>query len=129
MSPDKVSTLLLFGATGDLAHRMLLPSLYGLHADGLLPDYRVAAVGAEAHRPRASGRGCGTFEHRLRCAPHVLALRQFHFDTGDLLAEARDVGLELIYRERGKRARLRVAALRCRVFFIEHSFLPRAPWD
>ena len=38
MSPDKVSTLLLFGATGDLAHRMLLPSLYGLHADGLLPE-------------------------------------------------------------------------------------------
>jgi glucose-6-phosphate 1-dehydrogenase len=38
MTRDKVSTLLLFGATGDLAHRMLLPSLYGLHADGLLPD-------------------------------------------------------------------------------------------
>ena len=38
MSPGKVSTLLLFGATGDLAHRMLLPSLYGLHADGLLPE-------------------------------------------------------------------------------------------
>jgi glucose-6-phosphate 1-dehydrogenase len=37
MNPDKVSTLLLFGATGDLAHRMLLPSLYGLHSDGLLP--------------------------------------------------------------------------------------------
>ncbi|MBA3667821.1 MAG: glucose-6-phosphate dehydrogenase [Sphingomonas sp.] len=35
---DKVKTLLLFGATGDLSHRMLLPSLYGLHADGLLPD-------------------------------------------------------------------------------------------
>ena len=35
---DKVSTLILFGATGDLARRMLLPSLYGLHADGLLPD-------------------------------------------------------------------------------------------
>lgn len=29
--------LLLFGATGDLAQRMLLPSLYGLHVDGLLP--------------------------------------------------------------------------------------------
>jgi glucose-6-phosphate 1-dehydrogenase len=28
----------LFGATGDLAQRMLLPSLYGLHAEGLLPD-------------------------------------------------------------------------------------------
>src|SRR5688572_17367388 len=38
MNPDKVSTLLLFGATGDLARRMLLPSLYGLHSDGLLPD-------------------------------------------------------------------------------------------
>ena len=36
--PDMVSTILLFGATGDLAHRMLLPSLYGLYADGLLPE-------------------------------------------------------------------------------------------
>jgi len=32
-----VAKLLLFGATGDLAQRMLLPSLYGLHADALLP--------------------------------------------------------------------------------------------
>ncbi len=32
------NTLLLFGATGDLARRMLLPSLYRLDADGLLPD-------------------------------------------------------------------------------------------
>ncbi len=31
-------TLILFGATGDLSKRMLLPSLFGLHADGLLPD-------------------------------------------------------------------------------------------
>jgi glucose-6-phosphate 1-dehydrogenase len=45
MIPDKVSTLLLFGATGDLAHRMLLPSLYGLHADGLLPaDFRIVCT-------------------------------------------------------------------------------------
>jgi glucose-6-phosphate 1-dehydrogenase len=35
---EKVSTLLMFGATGDLARRMLFPSLYGLDADGLLPD-------------------------------------------------------------------------------------------
>jgi glucose-6-phosphate 1-dehydrogenase len=33
-----MKTLLLFGATGDLARRMLLPSLFGLDADGLLPD-------------------------------------------------------------------------------------------
>ena len=45
MSRDKVSTLLLFGATGDLSHRMLLPSLYGLHSDGLLPgDFRIVCT-------------------------------------------------------------------------------------
>ncbi len=33
-----MKSLLLFGATGDLARRMLLPSLFGLDADGLLPD-------------------------------------------------------------------------------------------
>ncbi|WP_375391747.1 glucose-6-phosphate dehydrogenase [uncultured Sphingomonas sp.] len=38
MPRDPVNKLLLFGATGDLAQRMLLPSLYGLHADGLLPQ-------------------------------------------------------------------------------------------
>jgi glucose-6-phosphate 1-dehydrogenase len=39
---DKASTLLMFGATGDLARRMLLPSLYALDSDGLLPaDLRI----------------------------------------------------------------------------------------
>ncbi|GGB32981.1 glucose-6-phosphate 1-dehydrogenase [Sphingomonas metalli] len=37
MPRDPVAKLLLFGATGDLARRMLLPSLYNLHSDGLLP--------------------------------------------------------------------------------------------
>ena len=32
------STLILLGATGDLSQRMLIPSLFGLHADGLLPS-------------------------------------------------------------------------------------------
>ena len=31
------SLLTMFGATGDLAQRMLLPSLFGLQRDGLLP--------------------------------------------------------------------------------------------
>src|SRR3569832_892255 len=35
---DRISTLAMFGATGDLARRMLLPSLYGLDSDGLLPE-------------------------------------------------------------------------------------------
>jgi len=34
----KADTLILFGATGDLAQRMLLPSLCALHADDLLAD-------------------------------------------------------------------------------------------
>jgi glucose-6-phosphate 1-dehydrogenase len=42
---EKISTLLLFGATGDLARRMLLPSLYGLDSDGLLPgDLRIVGT-------------------------------------------------------------------------------------
>ncbi len=38
MQRTPVGKLLLFGATGDLAQRMLLPSLFGLHTDGLLPE-------------------------------------------------------------------------------------------
>jgi glucose-6-phosphate 1-dehydrogenase len=40
-----MSAIILFGATGDLARRMLLPSLFGLHADGLLPpDLRIVGT-------------------------------------------------------------------------------------
>ena len=35
--PNSFETLILFGATGDLAQRMLFPSLYNLQCDGLLP--------------------------------------------------------------------------------------------
>ncbi len=43
--PVSSSTLLLFGATGDLAQRMLLPSLFGLDEDGLLPaSMRIVAT-------------------------------------------------------------------------------------
>jgi glucose-6-phosphate 1-dehydrogenase len=42
---EAVSTLLLFGATGDLARRMLLPSLFALDLDGLLPgDLRIVGT-------------------------------------------------------------------------------------
>ena len=56
---DRISTLVMFGATGDLARRMLLPSLYGLDSDGLLPEnLRVVgtartALDDEAFRERA----------------------------------------------------------------------------
>ncbi|NEZ04859.1 glucose-6-phosphate dehydrogenase [Wenzhouxiangella sp. XN201] len=38
MSIQAASNLVIFGATGDLAQRMLLPSLFGLERDGLLPE-------------------------------------------------------------------------------------------
>ncbi|MET0251573.1 MAG: glucose-6-phosphate dehydrogenase [Novosphingobium sp.] len=42
--------LLLFGATGDLSRRMLLPSLYALHADGLLaPGLRIVGTARSDH--------------------------------------------------------------------------------
>ena len=37
-------TVVIFGGAGDLAHRKLLPALYNLHLDGLLPP-RIAIVG------------------------------------------------------------------------------------
>lgn len=58
----KVETLLLFGATGDLAQRMLFPSLYNLHLDGLLAD-GMTIIG--------SGRtemGCAEFQAVVRQA-------------------------------------------------------------
>ncbi|GAA0362774.1 glucose-6-phosphate dehydrogenase [Bacillus horti] len=41
---DKYATLVLFGATGDLAKRKLFPALYSLYCDGYLPE-RFAVVG------------------------------------------------------------------------------------
>ncbi|MDQ3510149.1 MAG: glucose-6-phosphate dehydrogenase [Pseudomonadota bacterium] len=38
MTGAPASLLTIFGATGDLAQRMLLPSLYGLQREGLLPE-------------------------------------------------------------------------------------------
>ncbi len=37
-------TIVIFGGNGDLAHRKLLPALYNLHVDGLLPP-RIAIAG------------------------------------------------------------------------------------
>ena len=41
----KATNFILFGATGDLSRRMLLPSLYYLDRDGLLPE-KLTVVGA-----------------------------------------------------------------------------------
>ena len=74
--------LLLFGATGDLSQRMLLPSLCALHADDLLaPDLKIvgtarsemttaefrnfAREALEKHLPAGRRGGVGTFLNRL----------------------------------------------------------------
>ena len=64
-------TLVVFGASGDLARRKLLPALYDLACDGLLPE-RYAIVGSggsrldDAEFGRRARRGIETFSrHRL----------------------------------------------------------------
>ncbi|MBN8484407.1 MAG: glucose-6-phosphate dehydrogenase [Sphingomonadales bacterium] len=78
--------LLLFGATGDLAQRMLLPSLCALHADGLVDEdleivgtarqpfddagYRnFAREALEKFMPADRRGGMATFLNRLRYQP------------------------------------------------------------
>ncbi|MBZ9922598.1 glucose-6-phosphate dehydrogenase, partial [Mesorhizobium sp. BR1-1-7] len=38
MSPERSDTLVLFGATGDLAHKKIFPSLYAMVAKGTLTE-------------------------------------------------------------------------------------------
>jgi glucose-6-phosphate 1-dehydrogenase len=45
--PAEPSTIVLFGATGDLARRKLLPGLLHLSQAGLMPGYRVVATSLE----------------------------------------------------------------------------------
>ncbi|WP_226016900.1 glucose-6-phosphate dehydrogenase [Novosphingobium sp. FKTRR1] len=50
MVAKSCSALLLFGATGDLSKRMLLPSLFGLHEDGLIePGLRIVGTARSEH--------------------------------------------------------------------------------
>src|SRR5262245_7114666 len=47
--PATADAIVLFGATGDLARRMLLPSLYFLDSDGFLPaDLRIVCTARQA---------------------------------------------------------------------------------
>ncbi len=44
VNPADPCTIVIFGASGDLTHRLLIPSLYNLAEMGLLSD-RVAIIG------------------------------------------------------------------------------------
>jgi glucose-6-phosphate 1-dehydrogenase len=83
-----MTAVILFGATGDLSRRMLLPSLYGLSVDGLLAndlaivgtarsaldDAGFRSLAAEALAPHVanglgSGEAAATFLERLSYVP------------------------------------------------------------
>ena len=100
---DRISTLVMFGATGDLARRMLLPSLYGLDSDGLLPsDLRIIGTARTdlddtAFRERAEEAlkehlQAGFFQHgiaeRFLARLHYVTLDITHPDAFKNLARA-----------------------------------------
>ena len=80
---DKSTAFLMFGATGDLARRMLLPSLYGLDSDGLLaPDLNI--VGTARSDLDADG-----FRTLARQALEDICRRLLRRRSGDSLWPAR----------------------------------------
>ncbi|MFW2830503.1 glucose-6-phosphate dehydrogenase [Sphingomonas sp. ID0503] len=98
MMGSAFGSLLLFGATGDLSQRMLLPSLYGLHADKLVPDdltifgtarspmsdeefrqFAAEALKKHVSADRLNDEAVASFLPRLRYVP-VDASQPDHFD-------------------------------------------------
>ena len=85
-------TLLIFGATGDLAQRMLLPSLCALDSDGLVsPNLRIVGTARsdysdETYRAFA-GQALGRFlpEHRkASIAGFLPKLTYQHLDASEI---------------------------------------------
>jgi glucose-6-phosphate 1-dehydrogenase len=85
-------TIVIFGGAGDLAQRKLLPALYNVHVDGLLPQpLTVLAVGRKPlddDRYRTFARnGVEQFSRRpLDGAKWESFARSLHFHEGDLEA-------------------------------------------
>src|SRR6516164_1325509 len=49
ITPARPYVLVLFGATGDLARRKILPGLFHLAQAGLLPEFRILATSLDEH--------------------------------------------------------------------------------
>ena len=107
-TPDPC-TLVIFGATGDLTKRKLMPALYALAADGLLaPDFAVVGVGRKEmpdHAFRTAMRDAVTRFARVRLDKAVWGrfAARLHFsaysDTDQGLTELRRL-LERLERQR-----------------------------
>jgi len=73
-------TILLFGATGDLSQRMLLPSLFGLDADGLLPpDLRIIGTARSKLSVAEFREGAGKALDRFVEAERLKPEQKAHF--------------------------------------------------
>jgi glucose-6-phosphate 1-dehydrogenase len=90
--------LVIFGATGDLARRMLFPSLYFLQMDGLLPpDLRIIGAARHAKTDKAFHaeieaavkERAGEFFNKAEWARFAARLSYFSADADDLPAYAR----------------------------------------
>lgn len=89
-----MTTLIIFGAAGDLAGRLLLPSLYRLEARDLLDDVRIVGYGLE------SLTSSGFVDHaKSSVIDHgdgfdddvwIRLARRLSYRTGDLTADAVD---------------------------------------
>ena len=103
----KADTLLLFGATGDLSQRMLLPSLCALHADNLLdPELQIfgtarsamsdaefrnfAREAVEKFLPAHRRGSMADFINRLHYQPLDVTAPEGFADLAERLGERRD---------------------------------------
>ena len=78
------ATYILFGGTGDLARRMILPALHRLHASGAATDVHVVAVtrGTETDAEfRALGEVAVVTAGATRSAARAWARRHLHFQS------------------------------------------------
>lgn len=102
-------TLIIFGATGDLTARKLMPALFNLHLHGLLPDpfcivgcgrtswdtaeFRSAMEEAVRRGPGFSGTGWGDFARLLHYQPLNYSAPEDFRSLGHLLQELPPVGV------------------------------------
>ena len=81
--PRQPQVVVLFGATGDLAKRKLLPGLFHLASHGLLPGYRIIGVSLETISP-------DEFRDLVRAAMDEFSTRPFGEDEWRVFAQALD---------------------------------------
>ena len=94
-----IDRLLLFGATGDLSGRFLIPALGALHEQNRLPDgFRVIAAAPremtedavrELVRDRLATHAPGLSPDTRAALPHLFQFRRVDFATPDLEAQVR----------------------------------------